>query len=89
MKSVLAVNDGSVYIGAGALGHGIIQPSRFMVADLIKEGGFATRMREEADDRIQTQTQDLFAKLIERTKRHYDEFKAGQRPAPPEPGRIS
>ncbi|RKT26357.1 LysR family transcriptional regulator [Paraburkholderia sp. RAU2J] len=38
MKSVLAVNDGSVYIGAGALGHGIIQPSRFMVAELIEQG---------------------------------------------------
>ncbi|SIT48283.1 Transcriptional regulator, LysR family [Paraburkholderia ribeironis] len=38
MKSVLAVNDGSVYIGAGALGHGIIQPSRFMVAELIRQG---------------------------------------------------
>jgi LysR family transcriptional regulator for bpeEF and oprC len=38
LKSVLAVNDGSVYIGAGALGHGIIQPSRFMVADLIRQG---------------------------------------------------
>ena len=38
LKSVLAVNDGSVYIGAAALGHGIIQPSRFMVADLIAQG---------------------------------------------------
>ena len=38
LKSVLAVNDGSVYIGASALGHGIIQPSRFMVADLIAQG---------------------------------------------------
>ncbi|MBP0591959.1 LysR family transcriptional regulator [Paraburkholderia sp. LEh10] len=38
MKSVLAVNDGSVYINAGALGHGIIQPSRFMVAELIRQG---------------------------------------------------
>jgi LysR family transcriptional regulator for bpeEF and oprC len=38
MKSVLAVNDGSVYIRAGALGHGIIQPSRFMVAHLIERG---------------------------------------------------
>jgi LysR family transcriptional regulator for bpeEF and oprC len=38
MKSVLAVNDGSVYIGAGALGHGIIQPSRFMVSELIEQG---------------------------------------------------
>ena len=38
LKSVLAVNDGSVYISASALGHGIIQPSRFMVADLIAQG---------------------------------------------------
>ena len=38
LNSVLAVNDGSVYIGAAALGHGIIQPSRFMVAELINEG---------------------------------------------------
>lgn len=38
LKSVLAVNDGSVYINAGALGHGIIQPSRFMVAELIRQG---------------------------------------------------
>lgn len=38
LPSVLAVNDGSVYIGAGALGHGIIQPSRYMVADLIEQG---------------------------------------------------
>jgi LysR family transcriptional regulator for bpeEF and oprC len=38
LPSVLAVNDGSVYISAGALGHGIIQPSRYMVADLIEQG---------------------------------------------------
>lgn len=38
MKSVLAVNDGNVYIGAGAQGYGIIQPSRFMVAELIQQG---------------------------------------------------
>ncbi len=38
LKSVLAVNDGSVYIGAAVLGHGIIQPSRFMVSDLINQG---------------------------------------------------
>ena len=29
---------GSVYIGAATLGHGIIQPSRFMVADLNAQG---------------------------------------------------
>ncbi|EDZ98182.1 transcriptional regulator, LysR family [Burkholderia sp. H160] len=38
MKGTLAVNDGSVYITAGVLGHGIIQPSRFMVAELIERG---------------------------------------------------
>jgi LysR family transcriptional regulator for bpeEF and oprC len=38
MKSTLAVNDGSVYISAAVLGHGIIQPSRFMVAELIEQG---------------------------------------------------
>ncbi|MBC8726163.1 LysR family transcriptional regulator for bpeEF and oprC [Paraburkholderia sp. MM5496-R1] len=38
MDSTLAVNDGSVYITAGVLGHGIIQPSRFMVAELIEQG---------------------------------------------------
>ncbi|MGF6655920.1 LysR family transcriptional regulator for bpeEF and oprC [Paraburkholderia youngii] len=38
MDSTLAVNDGSVYITAGVLSHGIIQPSRFMVAELIEQG---------------------------------------------------
>ncbi|SMG45761.1 LysR family transcriptional regulator [Paraburkholderia susongensis] len=38
MNSVLSVNDGSVYINAGVLGHGIIQPSRFMVAEMIQQG---------------------------------------------------
>jgi LysR family transcriptional regulator, regulator for bpeEF and oprC len=38
MKGVLGVNDGSVYIGAAALGHGIIQPSRYMVSDLLAQG---------------------------------------------------
>ncbi|WP_118181079.1 LysR family transcriptional regulator [Paraburkholderia phosphatilytica] len=38
MESTLAVNDGSTYISAGALGYGIIQPSRYMVADLIEQG---------------------------------------------------
>ncbi|MBN3803894.1 LysR family transcriptional regulator [Paraburkholderia sp. Ac-20336] len=38
MTGTLAVNDGSVYITAGVLGHGIIQPSRFMVAELIEQG---------------------------------------------------
>lgn len=38
MQSTLAVNDGSVYITASVLGHGIIQPSRFMVAELIEQG---------------------------------------------------
>ncbi|MBB5465579.1 LysR family transcriptional regulator for bpeEF and oprC [Paraburkholderia sp. CI2] len=38
MDSTLAVNDGSVYITAAVLGHGIIQPSRFMVAELIEQG---------------------------------------------------
>jgi LysR family transcriptional regulator for bpeEF and oprC len=46
MKSVLAVNDGSVYINAGALGHGIIQPSRFMVADLIEQGALCEILGE-------------------------------------------
>jgi len=46
MKSVLAVNDGSVYINAGALGHGIIQPSRFMVSELIRQGA----LREILED---------------------------------------
>lgn len=34
----LAVNDGTVYVSAGVRGFGIIQPSRFMVADLIGRG---------------------------------------------------
>jgi LysR family transcriptional regulator for bpeEF and oprC len=38
MSGVLSVNDGSTYIAAGVLGYGIIQPSRFMVADLIAQG---------------------------------------------------
>jgi LysR family transcriptional regulator for bpeEF and oprC len=38
MSGVLSVNDGSTYITAGVLGYGIIQPSRFMVADLIAQG---------------------------------------------------
>jgi LysR family transcriptional regulator, regulator for bpeEF and oprC len=46
MKGVLAVNDGSVYIGAAALGHGIIQPSRFMVADLIDKGALTEILGE-------------------------------------------
>ncbi|HEY3599164.1 MAG TPA: LysR family transcriptional regulator [Paraburkholderia sp.] len=46
MKGVLAVNDGSVYIGASALGHGIIQPSRFMVAELIAQGALREILTE-------------------------------------------
>jgi LysR family transcriptional regulator for bpeEF and oprC len=38
MNGVLSVNDGSAYLAAGVLGYGIIQPSRFMVADLIEQG---------------------------------------------------
>ncbi|QCP52930.1 LysR family transcriptional regulator [Trinickia violacea] len=38
MNGVLSVNDGSTYITAGVLGYGIIQPSRYMVADLISQG---------------------------------------------------
>jgi LysR family transcriptional regulator, regulator for bpeEF and oprC len=38
MDSALAVNDGSVYVDAGVAGHGIIQPPRFMVRDLIAHG---------------------------------------------------
>lgn len=38
MNSVLAVNDGNAYIEAGVRGYGIIQPSRFMVAQLIAQG---------------------------------------------------
>jgi LysR family transcriptional regulator, regulator for bpeEF and oprC len=38
MHGVLAVNDGSTYIAAGVLGHGIIQPSRFMASKLIEQG---------------------------------------------------
>jgi LysR family transcriptional regulator for bpeEF and oprC len=38
LDGALAVNDGTVYITAGALGYGIIQPSRFMVADMIERG---------------------------------------------------
>lgn len=38
LNGALAVNDGTVYITAGALGYGIIQPSRFMVADMIQRG---------------------------------------------------
>ncbi|MGA7781307.1 MAG: LysR family transcriptional regulator [Paraburkholderia sp.] len=38
VNGALAVNDGTVYITAGVLGYGIIQPSRFMVADMIEQG---------------------------------------------------
>jgi LysR family transcriptional regulator for bpeEF and oprC len=38
LDGALAVNDGTVYISAGVHGFGIIQPSRFMVADLIARG---------------------------------------------------
>ena len=38
LDGALAVNDGTVYITAGVLGYGIIQPSRFMVADMIERG---------------------------------------------------
>jgi LysR family transcriptional regulator, regulator for bpeEF and oprC len=38
MRSQLAVNDGDVYISAGVAGYGIIQPSRFMVRNLIEKG---------------------------------------------------
>jgi LysR family transcriptional regulator, regulator for bpeEF and oprC len=38
MEGVLSVNDGSTYITAGVLGFGIIQPSRYMVSDLIAQG---------------------------------------------------
>jgi len=38
MNGVLSVNDGSTYITGGVLGYGIIQPSRYMVADLIAQG---------------------------------------------------
>jgi LysR family transcriptional regulator for bpeEF and oprC len=38
INGALAVNDGTVYITAGALGYGIIQPSRFMVAEMIERG---------------------------------------------------
>ncbi|MGF6755959.1 LysR substrate-binding domain-containing protein [Paraburkholderia sp. GAS334] len=34
----LSVNDGTVYVSAGVRGFGIIQPSRFMVADLLERG---------------------------------------------------
>ncbi|MFX1738286.1 LysR family transcriptional regulator [Paraburkholderia sp. A1RI_3L] len=38
MESLLAVNDGSAYIAAGVEGYGIIQPSRFMVTELLAQG---------------------------------------------------
>jgi LysR family transcriptional regulator for bpeEF and oprC len=38
MESMLAVNDGSAYIAAGVEGYGIIQPSRFMVTELLAQG---------------------------------------------------
>lgn len=38
MNGMLAVNDGSAYIEAAVRGYGIIQPSRFMVAELIAQG---------------------------------------------------
>jgi LysR family transcriptional regulator for bpeEF and oprC len=38
MRSLLTVNDGNVYISAGVAGYGIIQPSRFMVRNLIDKG---------------------------------------------------
>lgn len=46
LPSVLAVNDGSVYISASALGHGIIQPSRYMVTDLIEQGALREILTE-------------------------------------------
>jgi LysR family transcriptional regulator for bpeEF and oprC len=46
MESLLAVNDGSAYIAAGVEGYGIIQPSRFMVTELIAQG----RLREILTD---------------------------------------
>ena len=38
MKGRLAVNEGSAYIESGLRGLGIIQPTRFYVAELIREG---------------------------------------------------
>jgi LysR family transcriptional regulator for bpeEF and oprC len=38
MKCMLAVNDGSTYISAGCEGYGVIQPSRYMVAEHIARG---------------------------------------------------
>ncbi|TKC88816.1 LysR family transcriptional regulator [Trinickia terrae] len=38
MEGPLSVNDGSTYITAGVLGYGVIQPSRYMVSDLIAQG---------------------------------------------------
>jgi LysR family transcriptional regulator for bpeEF and oprC len=38
LDGALAVNDGTVYITAGVLGYGIIQPSRFMAAEMIERG---------------------------------------------------
>jgi LysR family transcriptional regulator, regulator for bpeEF and oprC len=38
MRASLSVNDGSTYITAGVLGYGLIQPSRYMVSELIAQG---------------------------------------------------
>lgn len=38
LRSKFSVNEGTAYIDAGVRGFGIIQPSRYMVADLLKDG---------------------------------------------------
>jgi LysR family transcriptional regulator, regulator for bpeEF and oprC len=38
LKSKLSVNEGAAYIDAGLRGFGIIQPSRYMVADYLAQG---------------------------------------------------
>lgn len=38
LEGALSVNNGAAYISASTFGYGIIQPSRFMVAELIEQG---------------------------------------------------
>lgn len=47
MKGKVAVNDGSAYIEGAVLGLGIIQPSRYYVAELIRQGKLVEILKEE------------------------------------------
>ncbi|WP_423197107.1 Transcriptional regulator, LysR family [Cupriavidus sp. H19C3] len=52
MKGKVAVNDGSAYIDAAVLGLGIIQPSRYYVTDLIRQGKLVEILAHEASTPI-------------------------------------